>query len=65
MCVGSEAINRFLAVISLAGLTAACSATLPSTQIASASVVPPGNYHKIIGSGIPATIAKGAQVLQG
>ena len=62
MCVGNEAINRFLAVISLAGLTAACSGTLPSTQLTPASAVPPADYRKIIGTGIPATIAKGAQV---
>ena len=52
----------FLLAILLTGLTAACSATLPSTQITSASAVPPDNYRKIISSGIPATIAKGAQV---
>ena len=52
----------FLLAISLAGLTAACSATLPSTQITSTSAVPPADYRKIIGTGIPATIAKGAQV---
>ena len=52
----------FLLAILLAGLTAACSATLPSMQITSASAVPPDNYRKIISSGIPATIAKGAQV---
>jgi hypothetical protein len=43
-------------------MTAACSATLPSTQITSASAVPPTDYRKIISSGIPATIAKQAQV---
>jgi hypothetical protein len=54
----------FLLATLLAGLTAACSATLPSTQITitSASAVPPADYRKIISSGIPATIAKQAQV---
>lgn len=52
----------FLLAILLAGLTAACSGTLPSTQITSASAVPPDDYRKIISSGIPATIAKQAQV---
>ena len=52
----------FLLAILLAGLTAACSATLPSTQITSASAVPPDDYRKIISTGIPATIAKQAQV---
>ena len=52
----------FLLATLLAGLTAACSATLPSTQITPASAVPPDNYRKIISSGIPATIAKQAQV---
>ena len=52
----------FLLAILLAGLTAACSATLPSTELTSASAVPPADYRKIIVTGIPATIAKGAQV---
>jgi hypothetical protein len=52
----------FLLATLLAGLTAACSATLPSTQITSASAAPPDEYRKIINSGIPATIAKQAQV---
>ena len=51
-----------LAISGRAGLTAACSATLPSTQITSTSAVPPADYRKIIGAGIPATIAKQAQV---
>jgi hypothetical protein len=52
----------FLLTTLLAGLSAACSATLPSTQITSASAAPPDDYRKIISSGIPATIAKQAQV---
>ena len=52
----------FLLAILLAGLTAACSGTLPSTELTPASAVPPADYRKIIGTGIPATIAKGAQV---
>ena len=59
---GYGSTKDFLLAISLAGLTAACSATLPSTQITSASAVPPDNYRKIISSGIPAIIAKQAQV---
>ena len=59
---GYGSTKDFLLAIFLAGLTAACSVTLPSTQITSASAAPPDNYHKIIGSGIPAPIAKGAQV---
>ena len=55
-------IKDFLLAILLAGVTAACSATLPSTQITSASAVPPADYRKIISTGIPATVAKGAQV---
>ena len=62
MRAGRETKIRFFAIISLSGLTAACSATLPSTQITSASAVPPADYRKIISTGIPATIAKGAQV---
>lgn len=57
-----ERTKDFLLATLLACLTAACSATLPSTQITSTSAVPPDNYRKIISSGIPATIAKQALV---
>jgi hypothetical protein len=52
----------FLLAILLAGLTAACSGTLPSTELTPASAMPPADYRKIIGTGIPVTIANGAQV---
>ena len=59
---GYGSIKDFLSVILLTGATAACSATLPSTQLTSASAVPPADYRKIISSGIPTAIAKQAQV---
>ena len=62
MRAGRETKIRFLAIILLAGLTAACSATLPSTELTPASAVPPADYRKIISTGIPATIARQAQV---
>jgi len=59
---GYGSTKDFLLAILLAGVTAACSATLPSTQLTPASAVPPADYRKIISTGIPATIAKEAQV---
>jgi hypothetical protein len=59
---GYESIKDFLPVILLAGATAACSTTLPRAQLTPASTVPPADYRKIISSGIPAIIAKQAQV---
>jgi hypothetical protein len=59
---GYGSIKDLLPVILLTGTTAACSATLPSTQLTPTSAVPPADYRKIISSGIPATIAKQAQV---
>jgi hypothetical protein len=59
---GYGSTKDFLLAILLAGVTAACSATLPSTQLTSASAVPPADYRKIISTGVPATIAKEAQV---
>jgi hypothetical protein len=55
-------IKDFLPIILLTGATAACSATLSSTQLTPASAAPPANDRKIISSGIPAAIAKQAQV---
>ena len=59
---GCGSTKDFLLAILLAGVTAACSATLPSTQLTPASAVPPADYRKIISTGVPATIAKEAQV---
>ena len=59
---GYGSTKNILLAILLAGVTAACSATLPSTQLAPASAVPPADYRKIISTGVPATIAKEAQV---
>src|ERR1017187_2409503 len=59
---GCGSTKDFLLAILLVGVTAACSATLPSTQLTPASAVPPADYRKIISTGVPATIAKEAQV---
>jgi hypothetical protein len=59
---GNGSTKEFLLAILLASVTAACSATLPSTQLTPASAVPPADYRKIISTGVPATIAKEAQV---
>jgi hypothetical protein len=57
-----RSIKKSLPIFLFAALTAACSATLPSTQITSASTAPPADYRKIISVGVPATITKGAQI---
>jgi hypothetical protein len=59
---GYGSTKDLLLAILLAGVTAACSATLPSTQLTPASAVPPADYRKIISTGVPATISKEAQV---